>query len=113
MRKSYWSLLGVVAVLAFAGSPLALAGDEGQAAFEAQKCNMCHSVPAAGIEAKVKSEKMKGPDLPANGLEADWIVSYLKHEVQLDGADHKKEFKDVDTELKTIAAWLVSLEKAE
>ncbi len=83
----------------------------GQAAFVGQKCNMCHSVPQVNIESKVKSEKMKGPDLPNESREAEWIVSFLKREIQLDDKDHKKEIKDADQELQAIAAWLVALDK--
>ncbi len=36
---------------------------DGKQIFLAQKCNLCHSVPPAGIAATVKSERMKGPDL--------------------------------------------------
>ena len=38
-------------------------GSDGKGVFEAQKCNLCHAVSSAGIEAKTKSEKLKGPDL--------------------------------------------------
>ena len=41
------------------------AADEapGKAAFVANKCNLCHAVSSAAVEATTKSEKMKGPDL--------------------------------------------------
>jgi hypothetical protein len=74
---------------------------------------MCHSVPQADVVAKMKSEKLKGPDLPSESREAEWLVGFLKREVQLDGADHKKEFKGTDEELQAIAAWLVALKSAE
>lgn len=86
-----------------------VAAEEGaDNAFVAQKCNMCHAVSTAGIEAKVKSEKMQGPDLAgiSSRHEADWIAKFLRREVQLDGADHKKEFKGTDEELKALIAWL-------
>ena len=37
--------------------------ERGREVFEAQKCNMCHAVPAVGIESKTSSDKLKGPDL--------------------------------------------------
>jgi len=101
------ALLGPVA-----GSTVAVAGD-GMAAFTAQKCNMCHSVPQAEIVAKVQSEKLKGPDLPAESRESDWIAGFLKREVQLNGSDHKKEFKGTDEELQAISAWLIELKSGE
>ena len=110
-KTSRGFLCGLIALALIGplGGSAAMAGDDGQAAFTAQKCNMCHSVPQADIVAKVKSEKMKGPDLPNESREADWIASFVKREVQLDGADHKKEFKGTDEELQAIAAWLIAL----
>ena len=103
-------VLAFVAVIA--GSTTVMAEDAGQTAFVAQKCSMCHSVPQAGLTATVKSEKMKGPDLPAAARDADWLAGFLKREVQLDGKDHKKEYKGSPEELTAIATWMVGL-KAE
>ena len=100
-------LCGVVA-LALIG-PAAVAAADGKAVFTAQKCNMCHSVAQAELTATMKSEKMKGPDLPAESHDSKWLVSYLKREVQLNDKDHKKEFKGTDEEAQAIAAWLVEL----
>ncbi|MDX1502854.1 MAG: hypothetical protein R3325_10880, partial [Thermoanaerobaculia bacterium] len=36
---------------------------------DTHECNMCHSVAAAKIPAKTKSEKLKGPDL--SGFQTD------------------------------------------
>jgi cytochrome c5 len=82
--------------------------DDGKALFEANKCNMCHAVKAAGIEAKVKSEKMQGPDLGGVGSrhEADWIVQYVKKEAQKEDKDHKGTFKGSDDDLKAMITWL-------
>ena len=87
----------------------------GQALFtDTHKCNMCHAVPAAGIEAKTKSEKMKGGDLGGK-IEAEFaeIAAYVRKEGELDGKTHKKPFKGTDEELKAIIDWLGSLEAAE
>jgi hypothetical protein len=115
-EKSRGFLAGLITLALIgpvAGSTIAVAGEEGLAAFTAQKCNMCHSVPQAEIVAKVKSEKMKGPDLPNESRESDWISGFLKREVQLNDADHKKEFKGTDEELQVIAAWLIELKNGE
>ncbi len=89
--------------------------DPGQQAFEAAKCNLCHSVEIAGIEAKTKSEKMKGPDLSADceELDVDWTFQYIKREVLKDDKKHKKEFKGTDEELQTIVDWLAGLKAPE
>lgn len=101
----------VAAMFVLIGAPVA-AGD-GQAAFTAQKCNMCHSVPQAEIVAKVKSETMKGPDLPNPDRDAAWIQDFLNRKVQIDGKDHKKEYKGTEEDLAAIAAWLVELKNTK
>jgi mono/diheme cytochrome c family protein len=79
----------------------------GQAVFMAQKCNTCHSVQAAGIEAKMKG-KMAGPDLSkvTQERDAEWITGYLHKEVDLDGKKHGKQFTGSDEELKALIDWL-------
>lgn len=126
-QGSVWLL--TLAALAFtlflisslAPAASAAAGDEsavpaGQKLFvEQYKCNMCHSVSSAGIEAKTKSEKMRGPDLagvvPEKGVE--WTTKFIKREVKLDDNQHKKEWKGSDDDLKTLVDWLATQKKAE
>lgn len=115
----FLSVFGGVVLLsmAVASSPApALAdsgGMDGKAIFLAQKCDLCHSVPTAGIEAKMKSEKMRGPDLVNLGAERDaaWLKQYLKKEVDLDGKKHGKAFTAGDAELDTLVAWLLDQKK--
>jgi len=99
-------LISVLTLALLAGG-VALAGD-GKEVFLAQKCNMCHAVSSASIEAKTTSEKMLGPDLTgvAAGLETDWLVKYLRKEIEKDGAAHKKESKASDGELEALITWL-------
>ncbi len=117
-KTSRGFLCGLVA-LALVGplaGPTAVAAEvlpDGRGLFAAQKCNMCHSVPQADLVAMAKSKKMRGPDMPAESGEPDWIVRYLKREIQLNGKDHKKEFKGTEEELRAIAAWLVTLKCSE
>ena len=107
--------LGFPAGSALVAGPLAAAEDgqsdpdlNGKAIFLAQKCNLCHSVKSAEIDAKTKSEKLKGPDLTGITLrrEADWIAKYLLKEIQLEGSNHKKEFKGSEDELRALISWL-------
>ena len=47
-----------------------------------KKCNMCHSVPAEGIVAKAKIEKMKGPDIDgSSSVDTEQLVKYLRKEI--------------------------------
>lgn len=106
-----------VAALALTAVPAAQAADEAMALKlfnETHKCNMCHAVPAAEIEAKTKSEKMKGPELGgATKVDLETLAAYMRKEGELDGKTHKKEFKGTDEELQAIIDWLGSLEAQE
>jgi mono/diheme cytochrome c family protein len=107
------ALLVVPAVLAPTQAEEAAAPD-GKAVFLAQKCNMCHAVPSQGIEAKMTSEKMKGPDMTGqtSRLKADEVTGFLRKTGQIEGKTHSKEFTGTDAELQAVIAWLASL-KAE
>jgi cytochrome c2 len=85
---------------------------DGKQIFLAQKCNLCHSIPPAGIQATVKSEKMKGPDL--TGLakrDATLLNSYLRKKADINGKKHGKEFTGNDEEIGALIAWLQKQEK--
>jgi cytochrome c2 len=116
MKKLVTSLFVSIVFILFAISFNASAFDDpdGKQVFEDEKCNLCHSVSTAGIEAKTKSEKLKGPDLVnlADSYEAKWIVKYVKKEADLDGKTHKKPFKGTDEELQALVDWLLE-QKAE
>jgi len=104
--------VGLLAPSTAAGEDPAL---DGKALFtETHKCNMCHAVPAVGIEAKTTSEKMKGADLGGK-IEAEFaeIAAYVRKEGELDGKTHKRPFKGTDEELQAIVDWLSSLEPQE
>ncbi len=123
MKKAMpWVFLITVTVLClalFALPAAPAAGEEGSDAqklfAETHKCSMCHGVAAAGIEAKTKSEKMKGPDLSGytSDKELSEIADYVRKQTELDGKSHKKEFKGSDEELQAILDWLGSLEAQE
>jgi mono/diheme cytochrome c family protein len=99
------SLTALLLVVAWT-TPVAAA--DGQEVFLGQKCNTCHSVETAGIEAKTKSEKLFGGDLSqvTERHETEWIAQYIQREIQKDGADHKREFTGTDEELQSLLDWL-------
>lgn len=83
------------------------AGLDGKAIFLAQKCNLCHSVPTAGIEKTTKSEKMAGPDLVNVKTDAATLTKYLKKQADLDGKKHTAAaWKGSDKDLATLIAWI-------
>ena len=90
-------------------APVVIAQDaiDGKAVFEAEQCSLCHSVQAAGVQAKTTSDKLKGPDLSGYEPEAGFNVkAYLHKQAEKDGASHRREFKGSDEELEALLAWL-------
>lgn len=106
------SNVGPVTAPALAETPVSL---DGQEVFMGQKCNLCHSIEAADIEAKTKSDKLKGPDLSevTERHEDDWIAKYLRKEETMNDEEHKKAFTGSDEELGALISWLHSLAEAE
>lgn len=112
------SVLATVTLLAIlysgAGIPAAEAQAktlDGKAIFLAQKCNMCHSVPAAAIEATTKSEKMKGPDINDVKTDAAVLGKYLRKQADMNGKKHTKAFTGSDEELGALIAWMQKQKK--
>lgn len=105
------SNVGPVTAPALAESPVSL---DGQEVFMGQKCNLCHSIEAADIEAKTKSDKLKGPDLSevTERHEDDWLAKYLRKEEDLEGKQHTKAFTGSDEELGAMISWLHSVAQA-
>ena len=98
-----------VSVPASAAAPAKL---DGKALFLAQKCNLCHSVSPAGIEATTKSEKMKGPDLVGESKrDAKLLNGYLRKTADINGKKHVKQFTGSDEEIGALIAWLQKQEK--
>lgn len=104
----------VLAVALLAGSasaaPAAQSGGapDGKALFLAQKCNLCHSLDAAGIARTSKSETTKGPDLGgvASRHDAAWMKRFLTKQEALNGKKHLKMFTGKPAELEALITWL-------
>lgn len=86
---------------------------DGKQIFLAQKCNLCHAVSSAGIQATVKSEKMKGPDLTGvtPKMDARVLNDFLRKKAEINGKKHGKEFTGSDEEIGALIAWLQKQEK--
>jgi len=89
----------------------AAAAPDGKAIFMAQKCNMCHSVPPAGIEATTKAAAMKGPDLVNVKLDAAAITKFLHKETDMNGKKHPKDVKLPDGDMKALVDWVLAQKK--
>lgn len=110
-------LTGCLLATAYSG-PVVAQGPktlDGKQIFLAQKCNLCHTVSSAGIQATVKSEKMKGPDLAGltPKMEARLINDYLRKKAEINGKKHSKEFTGADEEMGALIAWLQKQEKKQ
>ena len=113
MKKS---LFFAITTFCFLTTPFLLAQeskseDPGKKAFLDNKCNMCHSVTAEGIEKKTAGSKT--PDLSGIGAKqnADFFVKFLKKEADMNGKKHSKSWTGKDADLQAIAKWLESLKK--
>ena len=104
------ALLSGAATTASAAEPSKL---DGKQIFLAQKCNLCHTVSSAGIQATTKSEKLKGPDLTglAPKEDAKLLNDYLRKKAEVHGKKHSKEFTGSDEEMGALIAWLQKQEK--
>jgi cbb3-type cytochrome oxidase cytochrome c subunit len=119
MKNITMFVVAVIIVLGFTvlcGS-LAIAADTGampagQKLFMDKKCNTCHSLESLKIPKKLASSK--GPDLSNVGAQrtSDWIVKWLKKEVDLNGKKHLSAFSGTPEEAKTLSDWLATLKTA-
>jgi cytochrome c5 len=104
-------LIAVVLLAILYSGPASGAAPDGKTLFLAQKCNMCHNVPAAGIERTVKSEKMAGPDLVNLKVEAATLAKVLRRQEEVNGKKHPKELKGSDEEVNSVITWILSQKK--
>lgn len=107
MKKLSISALLILAGVSFTGFSLFNnAEDPGQKAFVSNKCNMCHSVSAAGV-----TTKGKGGDLSTIGKthKAEFIKAYVTKKEKVNGKEHKATWKGTDQELTDLSNWLGSL----
>jgi hypothetical protein len=96
-------------------SAIAAPAASGPELFAQHKCDTCHSVAAAGIEAKVKVDKMKGPDLGGykDTHGPGVLLQYQRQEIELDGMKHTKKYSGTPEDFDAILAWLGGLKAAE
>ena len=105
------SVAGFALVLATLAAPATADEAPGRQVFEAEKCGLCHTVSAVGIEAKTKSDTLRGPDL--SGFVHDdpaSVIAYLRQEASPDGERHRRKAKASDEEMRQLLAWLASLD---
>jgi len=103
--------LSVVGLLAAQGGKTL----DGKQIFTDQKCQMCHDVSTAGIQATTKSEKMKGPDLATvvSGKDAKVLANVLRKKANTaHDKPHPKAFTGTDEELGALIAWLQAQKSA-
>jgi mono/diheme cytochrome c family protein len=113
MRKPFLFVLllavgfGLLASLATPPTASAQATLDGKQIFLREKCSLCHAVGKAGIEATVRSDKMKGPDLSkVADRKPAVLLDYLRQKSEIDGEKHNKAFKGSDEELGALVSWM-------
>ena len=91
-------------------SAAAVAGDPapGRVLFEAQACNLCHAVPAAGV-VKVGDPTVSGPDLASLGdaYSRCGLKRWLRRTKLHDGLTHLQRFQGTDEDLDVLVRWLL------
>ncbi len=111
-RSRLLAAAGAAGLIALA-APAARAAD-GKEVFLAQKCNLCHAVSSAGIEATTTNESLKGPDLTGTPeRDAAWLEAYLTQQETLNGKKHKKKYAGSEADLDALVAWLREQAAAE
>lgn len=102
-------LPGALLTVILAGSGPLSRDTDGKQIFLDKKCDLCHAVTSAQIEAKTKLESMLGPDLAGVGSrhEAEWIGEYMNQDVQLNDVQHVTKFKGSAEELAALVDWLL------
>ena len=103
------TVLGIPLVLwataALAGAP------DGKQVFLNQKCNTCHAVSSAGIEAMIKMEKMRGPDLTGVVTDKAKVKDYVLQKSDMNGKKHPKKAGGSDDEVNALVDWLAAQKK--
>ena len=104
-------VFAVLLATLYSSAGSAATAPDGKAIFLAQKCNMCHSVPTAAIEATTKSATMKGPDLVNVKLDAAAITKFLHKETDMNGKKHPKNVQLPDGDMKALIDWVLAQKK--
>ncbi len=122
-----WKLIACGLWVAFAALLTAApaAAEEGRDKFLQQRCNLCHGIATDGVEKLGSSPAVADdpfgeedasngpPDLSLVGdrHQSEWIVAFLRKEVDLDGRKHPMGFTGTEAELDSIVAYLSELGK--
>ncbi|MBF0493347.1 MAG: c-type cytochrome [Deltaproteobacteria bacterium] len=128
MRKSVMIEIAALALaLTFASAPSWAAGNAaGKKVFLDNKCNKCHAMKSEGISALPKeagadeaeaggAAKKDPPDLSkidaaflkTKATPEDSLKAWLKKEVDVNGAKHKKLFNGADADLASLVSFLL------
>ncbi len=84
---------------------------DGKQIFLDQKCNTCHSVSSAGIEATIKVEKMRGPDLAGAVSDKAKVKDYVLQKSEMNGKKHPKKVGGTDADVSALVDWLAAQKK--
>ena len=110
MTRTRRILVILVAGSALLAGTVALA-DDGKMVFKLKGCDTCHSVPKAGIEAKIPS--LAGPDLVdlEKKFDAEKLAAFIRQQTRVNGEQHPRECKGHEEELRVLVSWLLPAAK--
>ena len=111
MRRNVTKLVSLAGVLLLIVVGVALA-DDGKLVFTSKGCDTCHSVPTAGLKAKIPS--LNGPvlvDLDKK-YDAEQLAGFICKQAKVDGEEHGREFKGSDAEKRVLVEWLLKQKKS-
>ncbi|MCX7879946.1 MAG: hypothetical protein N2517_04730 [Ignavibacteria bacterium] len=88
---------------------------KGKEIFIEAKCNTCHALSSQQIEAKSKAQKDKAGDISEMKIEfeTDFLIKYLKKEVEINKKKHPVAFKGSDEDLKILVDFIKQNAKRE
>lgn len=102
-----------VGILLLGGGMLnfAIAADPmvGEVLFKAQKCNMCHKIQKPDPTVEVVEGGPPNLWNVGNHRTAEWIIPFIKKEIDLEGRKHKVIWKGKPEDLIVVANWLTTL----
>ncbi len=81
---------------------------DAQGTWAEQKCGRCHSLTAAGLEAKPTGKNKGGDlsDMAKRGFSQDAVVRFLRKETVLREKKHPRRFDGSRYEVERLVKWL-------
>jgi len=83
----------------------------GEEILKASKCQMCHKMTAPEAGAEIDTTGPPNLRFVGDRRQQDWMVKFLKKEIDNNGMKHKVIFKGSSEDLAILTGWLASLKQ--